>query len=154
MSGIIWRVKVYLSTTHLVTFKHQRRRVNVNRNQILTTIFGIAKSMNVRDVCTGDGSGRTLAAIVVTQTLFVIESENGFPHQTLLNSHDSVRAVVIMNRCLLAWSPTDHQHLDRSIAANSMTPIITFLETDVRLEVAAKISTFAIQELICSRDGG
>ena len=52
-----------------------------------------------------------------------------------MNSHYPVRAVVIVNRRLLAWAPADHQHLDGGIAANSMAPVIAFLEPDVRLEV-------------------
>lgn len=42
---------------------------------------------------------------------------------------------MIVNRRLLAWAPADHQHLDRSIPANSMAPVIAFLEAGVRLEV-------------------
>src|ERR1043165_5991963 len=45
---IIGRVEVYLRATHLVSFQHaERRRIHVNRDQILTTIFGISESMNV-----------------------------------------------------------------------------------------------------------
>ena len=52
-----------------------------------------------------------------------------------MNANYSVRTIVVVNRRLLAWAPTDHQHLDRFIATNSMTPVITFLESDVRLEI-------------------
>src|ERR1043165_5812422 len=46
---IIRRVKIYLRTTHLVSMQNtERRRINVNRDEILTTDFGISELMNVR----------------------------------------------------------------------------------------------------------
>lgn len=52
-----------------------------------------------------------------------------------MDADDAVRAVVIVNRRLLARPPTNHEHFDRFIATNSMTPVITFLESDVRLKI-------------------
>ena len=72
---------------------------------------------------------------VVTKALLAVESKDRLPHETLMNADYAVRAVVIVNRRLLARPPTDHQHFDRFIATNSMTPVITFLESDVRLKI-------------------
>lgn len=101
--------------------------------EILTTDFGISKLMNVRHRGTRDRACRTFATCVVTQTLLFVECKDGLPHKALVNSDNSVRTVVVVNRCLLARPPADHQHFDRVIAANSMTPVITFLEPYVRL---------------------
>src|ERR1041385_3168416 len=133
---IIGRVKVYLCTSHLVSFQHtERRRINVNRDEILPTIFGISESMNVREIGARDRASRTFATRVVTQTLVFPVGEHRFPHQPLLNSDDAVRAIVIVNRRLLAWAPADHQHLDGCVAAHAMAPVIAFLETEVRFEI-------------------
>ena len=91
--------------------------------------------MNVRNISACDGAERTFATAVETQTLLVIVSEDGLAHESVVNANYSVRAVVVVNRRLLAWAPADHQHLDRFITTNSMAPVITFLESDVRLEI-------------------
>src|SRR5215510_16376809 len=91
--------------------------------------------MNVRHFGARDCARRTFTTRVVTQTLLVVVLENRFPHQTLLNSYHTVRAVVIVNRRLLSRTPTDHQHLDRLIATNSMAPVIAFLEAKKRLQI-------------------
>src|SRR6185503_3823060 len=91
--------------------------------------------MNVGLCCSGDRARWALTTGVVTQTLLSVEREICFPHQALLNANDSVRAVVIVNRCLLAWAPADHQHLDRIVPTNTMAPVVAFLEPDVRLQV-------------------
>ena len=116
----------------------ERRRINVNRDEILTTDFGISELMNVRHFGARDCAGRAFTTRVVTQTLLVVVLENRFPHQTLLNSYHTVRAVVIVNRRLLTRTPTDHQHLDRLIATNSMAPVIAFLEAEVRLQIGLR----------------
>jgi len=113
----------------------ERRRINVNRDEILTTDVGISELMNVRNSGTRDCASRTFATSVVTQTLLVVVLENRFPHQSFLNSYHTVRAVVIVNRRLLTRPPTDHQHLDRLIATNSMAPVIAFLEAKIRLQI-------------------
>src|ERR1700752_3132471 len=109
---IIRRVKIYLRTSHLVSMQNtERRRINVNRNEILTTDFGISELVNVRHFSTRDRAHRAFPARVVTQTLLVVVLKNRFPHQTLLNSYHTMRAVVIVNRRLLTGTPTNHQHL-------------------------------------------
>jgi hypothetical protein len=52
-----------------------------------------------------------------------------------MHSHNSVRAIVVVNRRLLAGSPADHQHFHRFIATNAVAPVIAFFESDVRFEV-------------------
>src|SRR4029079_14089685 len=101
----------------------------VDRDEILSTDFGIAKLMNVRLCGTGDRARGALATGVVTQTLLCVEREIGFPHQALLNTNDSMRPVVIVNRRLLARAPADHQHLDRVVTTNAMTPVVAFFES-------------------------
>src|SRR5215216_7909315 len=91
--------------------------------------------MNVRHFGTGDRAHRTFATRVVTQTVVDVESKDRFLHQPLMYPNHTVRAVVIVNRRLLAWVPADHQHLDGVIAAHSMAPVIALLESDVRLEI-------------------
>ena len=131
---IVRRVKVYLRATHLVSFQHtERRRINMDSDEILATDVGITKLMNVWYLGTRDGTRRTFATGVVTQATIFVEGEDRFPHEPLMYPDDSVRTVVIVNRRLLAWTPADHQHLDRFVAKNSMTPVITFFESDVRL---------------------
>src|SRR6185369_14762495 len=133
---IIRRVKVYLRTTHLVSFQHtERRRVNVNSDEVLATDVGITKLMNVRDFGAGNGSCRTLATGVITQALSIVVSKNRFPHQSLVNANNTMRTVVIVNRRLLAGPPADHQHLDRFVPTNAMAPVIAFLEAEVRLQI-------------------
>src|SRR6185503_15207434 len=57
---IIGRVKVYLRATHLVSLQHtERRRINVDRDEVLTTIFGISESMNVREIGPRNRAGWT-----------------------------------------------------------------------------------------------
>src|SRR5262249_48730889 len=113
----------------------ERRRIDMDRNQILSTDFGISKLMNVRLCGTGDRARGTLATGVVTQTLLCIEREICFPHQPLLHAHDAVRSVVVVNRRLLAWAPADHQHLDRVVATNAMAPVVALFETEIRLQI-------------------
>src|ERR1044072_3988993 len=110
----------------------------MDRDEILSTDFRISKLMNVRLCGTGDRACRALATGVVTQTLLRVEREIDFPHQALLNANGSMRAVVIVNRRLLAWAPADHQHLDRVVTTNAMAPVVAFLESDVWLEVVLK----------------
>ena len=55
-----------------------------------------------------------------------------------MDADNAMRAVVIVNRRLLARPPTNHKHFDCFIPANSMTPVITFLESDVGLKLAPR----------------
>jgi len=55
-----------------------------------------------------------------------------------LNSYHTVRAVVIVNRRPLSRTPTNHQHLDRLIATNSMAPVIAFLEAKMWLQIGVR----------------
>src|SRR5215213_2441595 len=136
---IIRRVKVYLRTTHLVSFQNtERRRINVNSDEVLTTDFGISELVTVWYFGARARAGRTFTTRVVTQTLLFLVREDRFPHQALMNSNNTVRAVVIVNRRLLAWAPADHQHLDSRVAANSMAPVIAFLEAGVGLEILSE----------------
>ena len=107
----------------------------MDSDEILTTGVGISQLMNVRNIGARDGAGRTFATVVTTQTLLYVVSKDGLEHLSLLNANYSMRTIVIVNRRLLAWAPADHQHFDRLITTNSMTPVIAFLESDVRLEI-------------------
>ena len=62
----------------------------MNRDEILTTDFGISELMNVRNFGARDGARRTFATRVVTQTLLVIVFEDCFPHQTLVNFYNTM----------------------------------------------------------------
>ena len=105
----------------------------MDSDEVLTTDVGITKLMNVGYFGPRDRTHRTFAAGVVTQaTLFVVR-EDRFPHEALMNPDNAVRTIVIVNRRFLAWAPANHQHLDRLVAENSMAPVITFFESDVRL---------------------
>lgn len=105
----------------------------MDSDEILTTYVGITKLMNIGYLGARDRTLRTFATGAVTQaTLFVVRKDR-FPHEALMNADYSVRTVVIVNRRFVAWAPANHQHLDRLIAENSMTPVITFFEPDVRL---------------------
>ena len=105
----------------------------MDSDEVLTPDFRIAKLVNVRHLGARDCTGWTFAAGVVTQATLLVVREDRFPHEPLMNADDSVRTVVIVNRRFLAWAPANHQHLDRCIAANSMAPVIAFLESNVRL---------------------
>jgi hypothetical protein len=52
-----------------------------------------------------------------------------------MDSDNSVRTIVVVNRRLLAGSPTDHQHFHRFIATDTVAPVIALFESEVRLEV-------------------
>ena len=91
--------------------------------------------MNVGPCRTRHRARRTFAASVVTQTFFLIESEVCFPHEALLNADHAVRTIMVVNRSLLAGSPADNQHLDSFITTHAVTPVISLLESDVRLEI-------------------
>ena len=104
-------------------------------DEVLTAEFRISKLMNVIHGSTGYRAYVTFAIAVVTQALLTVEGEDCFRHQTCMNPNDAVRTVVIVNRRLLAGPPTDHEHLDGFITTNSMAPVITFLESDVRLQI-------------------
>lgn len=88
-----------------------------------------------RDAGAGDRALRALTAGVVTQNLFFIETKNCFLHQSLFDQHNTVRTVVIMNRRFLSGPPTNDQHFDRFVTTNSMTPVVAFLESDIRLQI-------------------
>ncbi len=107
----------------------------MNSDQILTTDFRIAQLMNVRYFGASNGASRAFSTRVVTKTLLFIVRKDRFPHEALLYQDYSVRTVVVVNRRLLARSPADHQHLNRIIAAHAMAPVISFLESDVRLQI-------------------
>ena len=91
--------------------------------------------MNIRDAGAGDRSLRALAAAVVTQPFSFIEGENCFLHQSLLDAHHPMRAVVVMNRRFLSGPPTKDQHLDCVVATNAVSPVVAFLESDIRLQL-------------------
>ena len=133
---VIRRVKVYLRATDLVSFQHtQRWRINMDRDEVLTAELGISELMNVGHGGACHRARRTFAIGVVTKAFLAIESEDCFGHETLMNADRAVRTVVIVNRRLLARPPADHEHFDRFIATNSMTPVVTFFESDVGLEL-------------------
>src|ERR1700752_2449324 len=133
---IIRRVKVYLGASHLVSFQNtERRRINMNSDEVLTTDFGISELMNIRHFSACDGACRAFTTRVVTQTLLLVELEDRFPHQALLNSYHTMRTGVIVNWRLLARTPADHQHLNCVVATNSMAPVIAFFEAEVWLQI-------------------
>ena len=107
----------------------------MDRDEVLTAEFGISKLMDIGHGGTCHRARRTFAIGVVTKALLAVESKDCFAHETLMNADHAVRAVVIVNRRLLAGPPTDHKHFDRFIATNSMTPVVTFLESDVWLQI-------------------
>ena len=108
----------------------------MDRDEVLTAEFGISKLMDVGHGGAGHRAHRTVALGVVTKALLAVESKDRFAHETLMDADDAVRAVVIVDRRLLARAPTNHQHFDRLIATNSMPPVITFLESNERLEIS------------------
>src|SRR5204863_10065409 len=107
----------------------------MDRDEITSAYVGISKVMNVGYTGAGDRAFRTLATVVVTQTLFFIEVKDGFLHQALVNTNDAMRTVVVMNRRLLGGPPTNDQHFVRMVSADPVAPVIAFLETEKRLEV-------------------
>ena len=127
---------VYFRTTQLVSFKYsERRRVNMDRDQITSAYVGISKLMNVGHVGAGNRTFRTLASGVVIQASFFVVTKHRFPHHTLLHANHPVRTIVIVNWRSLSGPPTNDQHLDRIVTANPMAPIIAFLEPEVRLQI-------------------
>ena len=104
-------------------------------DEVLTAEFRISKLMNVGHGGTGHRAHRTIATRVITQALFVIESKNCLAHETLMYADGPMRPIVIVNRRLLPGTPADHEHFDCFIATNSMTPIVTFLESNVILKI-------------------
>ena len=52
-----------------------------------------------------------------------------------MNADHAVGTIMVVNRSLLARSPADNQHFDSFIATNPVTPVISLLESDVRLEI-------------------
>ena len=107
----------------------------MDSDEVLTTYVGITKLMNIGYFGARDRTPRTFATSVVTQATLLVVRKDRFPHEALMNLDYSARTVVIVNRRLLAGPPADHEHFDRVVATNSMPPVITFLEADVRLEI-------------------
>jgi hypothetical protein len=126
----------------------------VDSNKILSTDFGISELMNIGDVGPGHGSGGTLTACVVAQTGFLLVAKGRFPHQSFVDSDDSMRSVVIVDRSFLTGPPADNQHLDGIVTTNPVAPVVSLFKSEVRLDFQGDISTFASHELICSSDGG
>ncbi len=126
----------------------------MNSYKILSTNFGISKLMNVGHLGPGHRAGGTLAARVVAQAAFLLVAEGCFPHQSLVDSDDTMRSVVVVNRRFLTGPPADDQHLDGFVTTNAVAPVVSFFKTEIRLDSNGEISTFASHELICSSEGG
>lgn len=41
---------------------------------------------------------------------------------------------MIVNRCLVARTPTQYEHFSKFVATNTMPPVVTFLKTEVRFQ--------------------
>jgi hypothetical protein len=108
----------------------------MDSDEVLTTDIGIAKLMNVGNFGAGDSTNRTFPTTFVPQALIFVERKNRFPHESGMDPNNSVRTVMVVNRSFVARSPADDEHLDRFIATNAMAPVIAFLESYVRLEIA------------------
>ncbi len=104
-------------------------------DEVLAAEFGISELVNVGHGSTGYRAQRTFAIRIMTQALFLIERKDCFRHQTLVNADGAVRTIVIVNRCFLSGMLADHKHFDCFIATNEMAPVITFLESEVRLYI-------------------
>ena len=107
----------------------------MDRDQITSAYVGISKLMDVGHVGAGNRTFRTLAGGVLSQASFFVVSKNRLRHQTLLNANHSVRTIVIVDWRLLSGPPTNDQHLDCLVATNAMAPVITLLESEVRLQI-------------------
>lgn len=133
---VIGSVSVYLRTTHLVRVKYsERRRVNVDSNEILSAYFWISELVNIGHVGPGHCSRGTLAAHVVAQAAFLLVAEGRFPHKSSVDTDDTMRSVVVVNRCFLTGPPADNQHLDGCITTNPVTPVISLFKSQVRLYI-------------------
>lgn len=107
----------------------------MDSDEVLTAELRISKLMNVGHGGTGHRAHRTIATRVITQAFFTVVSKDCLAHETLMYADSSVRTVVIVNRRFLPGSPANHKHFNRFIATDSMTPIITFLKSDVILKI-------------------
>jgi len=129
------RVQVDGGATWFVGVEHaERRRVNMDRHHVLLTDVRVSELVNVGDVGTGNGSGWILAGTLIFQTTRGIISEGCFPHGAFTDAHAAMRTIVIVNRRPLPRSPTQDQHLHKVVAADEVTPVVAFLETDVGFE--------------------
>ena len=91
--------------------------------------------MDIRYSRAGYFSGGTFTGRFVAKSSCVIKAEHCFPHQPSLNFDYAMRTVVIVNWGSLTWAPTDNEHLYRGVSTNTMTPVVTFFKTEVRLKV-------------------
>src|ERR1051326_5814118 len=107
----------------------------MDRDEITSAYVGVSKLMNVGHARAGNRSFRTLTSGVLSQASFFVVSKNRLRHQTLLNANHSVRTIVIVDWRLLSGPPTNDQHLDCLVATNAMAPVITLLESEVRLQI-------------------
>src|SRR5687767_7560656 len=48
---------------------------------------------------------------------------------------DTMRSVVVVNRCFLTGPPANNQHLDGFVATNPVTPVISLLKSEVGLDI-------------------
>jgi len=106
----------------------------MNRNQVLSTYFGITELMDVGHAGPGHRSGGTLAARVVAQAVFLLVAEGRFPHESFMDTDDTMRSVVIMNRGFLTGPPADNQHLDGIVTTNPVAPVVSLFKSEVRLD--------------------
>src|SRR5256885_10587654 len=89
----------------------ERRRVNVQRDQILPAHFGVAELMYVWHFRAGELSTGPLARRTIKEFVCVVEREHRFPHHAFADAHRAVRAVVIVDRRALAGWPAEHEYL-------------------------------------------
>lgn len=106
----------------------------MNRNKVLSTYFGITELMDVGHAGPSHRPGGTLAACAVTQAAFLLVAEGRFPHQSFMDTDDTMRSVVIMNRGFLTGPPADYQHLDGLVTTNPVAPVVSLLKSKERLD--------------------
>src|SRR5206468_1171044 len=105
---VVGSVKVYCCAADLIRLQHTERRcIDVNRDEILTTDVRVTELMDIRHAGASYFARRTFAPALVAKSTLVVVSKHGFPHQSLLDTYNAVRAIVIVNGSFLAWSQTD-----------------------------------------------
>lgn len=103
----------------------------MNRYEILAADVRITQLMNVWYIRTSDSAWAVFARGFVFKTSQRTESKGCFPQHTFANLYPTVGTVVIMNRSSLSRAPTQHQHLHKLVATDTMPPIVTFFEANV-----------------------
>src|SRR4030095_10674281 len=91
--------------------------------------------MNVRDGGAGNLPHLTFPSAFQAESFLCVVLVDSFRKNAGMNSYDSMRPIVIVNRSFMTGSPTEHKHFNGGITAHAMSPVVSLFKPDIRLHV-------------------